>query len=156
LSKMFDFDDLGVSKNILFWYIMGTIYMRPFCRLKNVSIFNYKYFTPVTSGVDSFAYHWSTHNNWLVPPVYLVRKCINHMRLCKAKGTLVVPKSKSALFWPMLVNRFTNNFKSFVLEIREYEKSMDLLVKSSHDNSVFTHRPFNSNVIVILIDFSRI
>ena len=42
------------------------------------------YFTPDTSGVDAFAYDWSTHNNWLVPPVYLVSKCINHMRLYKS------------------------------------------------------------------------
>jgi len=49
---------------------------------KQVSIFNSKYFTPDTSvGVDAFAFDWSTHNNWLVPPVYLVSKCINHMRL---------------------------------------------------------------------------
>ena len=78
------------------------------------------------------------------------------MRLCKAKGTLVVPKWKSALLWPMLVNRFTDNFKSFVLEIREHEKPMDFFVKGSHENSVFAQKPFNSNVIVLLIDFSLI
>jgi len=29
-------------------------------------------------------------------------------------------------------------------------------VKGSHENSVFAQKPFNSNVIVLLIDFSRI
>ena len=47
------------------------------------------------------------------------------MRLCKAKGILVVPKRKSALFWHMLFNRFKDNFKRFDLETNEYEKHMD-------------------------------
>ena len=114
LSKIFDFDDWGVSKNIFNYFdtLWGPFTCDRFADFKNkkVSIFNSKYFTPATSGVDAVAYDWSTHNNWLVPPVCLVSKCINHMRLCKAKGTLVVPKWKSALFWPMLVNRFTDNF----------------------------------------------
>jgi hypothetical protein len=80
------------------------------------------------------------------------------MRLCKVKGILVVPKWKSALCWPMLVNRSKDNFKSFVLETSEYENPMNFFVKGSHENSVFaqTQKPFKSNEIVLLIDFSQI
>ena len=49
------------------------------------------------------------------------------MKLCRAKDTLVVPMWKSTLFWPMLAYKFTDNFQSFILEIREYEKPMDFL-----------------------------
>jgi hypothetical protein len=52
---------------------------------------------PGTNGVDAFAFDWSSDNNWIVPPVSLVCKAINHMFLCKAKGVLVLPKWKSAL-----------------------------------------------------------
>ncbi|VDI60152.1 Hypothetical predicted protein [Mytilus galloprovincialis] len=59
-----------------------------------------------TSGVDAFAYDWSKFNNWVVPPVNLITRAINHMQMCKAKGVLVVPKWKSAIFWPRIVDRF--------------------------------------------------
>jgi hypothetical protein len=58
-------------------------------------LFNSKYFTPESSGVDAFAYDWSGHNNWLVPPIHLVSRCLIHMQLYNAKGTLVFNKSLS-------------------------------------------------------------
>ncbi|CAC5380035.1 unnamed protein product [Mytilus coruscus] len=54
------------------------------------------------SGVDAFAYDWSKFNNWVVPPVILITRAINHMQMCKAKGVLVEPKWKSAIFWPRI------------------------------------------------------
>ena len=66
------------------------------CSNKKVSVFFSKYFTPGPSGVDAFAFDWSMNNNWVVPPINLVSKTVNHMRMCGAKGTLVIPKWKSA------------------------------------------------------------
>jgi hypothetical protein len=70
---------------------------------KKVSIFFSRFFTPGTSGVDAFAYDWSKYNNWIVSPVHLISRTISHMRMCKARGTLVIPKWKSAVFWPMII-----------------------------------------------------
>ena len=158
LSKIFDFDDWGISQNIFNYFnlLWGPFTCDRFADSKNkkVSFFNSKYFTPETSGVDAFAYDWSRYNNWLVPPINLVSKCIKHMQLCGVKGTLVVPKWKSAMFWPMLVNKFTDTFERFILEFREYEKPTIFFVKGSHENSVFAQKPLNSNVLVLLLDCS--
>jgi hypothetical protein len=76
------------------------------------------------------------------------------MQLCKAKGTLVISKWKSALFWPMLVDNFTQHLKKFVIDFREYKHSMMFFGDGSQENSVFVQKPFRSNVLVLLIDFS--
>lgn len=158
LRKFFDFDDWGIFQNIFNYFnlLWGSFTCDRFAdsRNKKVSFFNSKYFTPETSGVNAFAYDWSGYNNWLVPPINLVSKCIKHMQLCGAKGTLVVPKWKSAMFWPMLVNKFTDTFERFILEFREYEKPTIFFVKGSHENSVFAQKPLNSNVLVLLLDCS--
>jgi hypothetical protein len=61
---------------------------------------NSQFWTPGTSGVDAFVYDWSSDNNWLVPPVHCIPNVLKHMLFYKCVGTLVVPKWKSALFWP--------------------------------------------------------
>jgi hypothetical protein len=60
----------------------------------STGIFFSRYFTTDTSGVDAFAYHWSKYNNWIVPPVYLIYMTISLMRMCKTRGTLIIPKWK--------------------------------------------------------------
>ncbi|CAC5395951.1 unnamed protein product [Mytilus coruscus] len=110
LSEIFDYDDWGVSRHIFTYFssLWGPFTCDRFADSMNrkVEFFNSKYFTLDYSGVDVFAYDWSGHNNWLVPPVYLISKCLNHMQLCRARGTLVISKSKSALFCPILVDRY--------------------------------------------------
>lgn len=76
------------------------------------------------------------------------------MKLCRARGTMIVPKWKSAIFWPMLVYRFTEKFKSFVVDYKEYKHPMNFFQAGSQENSIFAQRPFGSNVIVLLLDFA--
>ena len=85
--------------------------------------------------------------------MHLVSRFLMHMQLCKAKGTLVIPKWKWALFWPMLVDNFTEHF-NFVIDFREYKHPMMFFVDGSQENSVFVQKSFRSNVLVLLIDFS--
>jgi hypothetical protein len=66
--------------------IIGCLCL-PITTIEKVTLFNPKYFTPESSGVDAFAYDWFGHNNWLVPPIHLVSRCLIHMQLCRAKGT---------------------------------------------------------------------
>jgi len=53
----------------------------------------------------------------------LISRTISHMRMCKARGTLVIPKWKSAVFWPMIINRFADNYQSYIKDLREYKNS---------------------------------
>jgi hypothetical protein len=141
ISKLFDFDDWGVCKNVFDYFnlLWGPYTCDRFADNNNrkVTLFNPKYFTPESSGVDAFAYDWFGHNNWLVPLMHLVSRCLIHMQLCKAKGTLVIPKWKSALFWPMLVDKFTEHFKKFVIDFKEYKHPMMFFVDGSQENNVF-------------------
>ena len=107
-----------------------------------------------TCGVDAFAFDWSDENNWLVPPIGLVSRVINHLCLCNAKGALVVPKWKSVLFWPMIWNDTKNCFHNFVKDSIEFYRPRNLFVIGSDKDSVFAKSPFISNVIVLKIDFS--
>ena len=64
-------------------------------------LFNSLYWNPGSLGVNSFNSDWSQDVNWLVPPVTLASRAINHLVKCKAKGTLIVPKWISPPFWPL-------------------------------------------------------
>ena len=68
---------------------------------------------PGSEEIDAFSQYWFAENNWLVPPINLV---IRHLVTCKAKGTLIVPKWKSAAFWPLI---FSKN-----LEYKQYVKDV--------------------------------
>jgi hypothetical protein len=48
------------------------------CKVDN---FNSKFWVPGTNGVGAFAFDWWSDSNWIVPPVSLVCKAINHMFL---------------------------------------------------------------------------
>lgn len=104
----------------------------------------------MSSGIDAFTYDWSVDNNWLVPPVSLIAHTIKHIQLCKAE--LVVPKWKSAIFWPMLVCPENENFISIVKDYIEYETPSRFSVRGSADNSVFSENKFISNVLVLHLD----
>ena len=125
LSKMFDFDDWGVSQNIFDFFnkLWGPFTCDTFADNKNkkVSVFFSRFFTPGTSGIDAFAYDWSKYNNWIVPPVHLISRTTSHMRMCKARCTLIISKWKSAVFWPMIINRFADNYQSYINDLREYK-----------------------------------
>ena len=63
--------------------------------------FNSSICVPSTEGEDLFRLNWAGENNWLVPPVNIIPRTINHVTACN--GTLVAPYWPSALF---LVNDF--------------------------------------------------
>ncbi|KAK3093064.1 hypothetical protein FSP39_010639 [Pinctada imbricata] len=92
LSKVFDFDDWGVS--VQFFKFIDSIYgphtVDRFADSNNTKlpIFCSKFFTTGTSGVDAFSMNWGGHNNWLVPPIYLASKVIKHCVASSAEGNI--------------------------------------------------------------------
>ena len=57
---------------------------------------------PGTEAVDAFSVSWKGENNWLVPPVYCIISAVQHLLVCGAVGTLVIPYWPSNAFWPFL------------------------------------------------------
>ena len=81
-------------------------------------LFTSLYDCPNTSGLDAFAYDWSNHNNWLVPPPHLIARTLAHLKRCCAHGTLVVPRWPAAPFWPLLADG--SGFLPFIEDHHEY------------------------------------
>ena len=106
-SKLFDFDDWAVQ-DVYFNYfnkLWGPFSCDIFADENNhkTQRFFSAFWCPSTSGADAFAHDWSPFNCWTVPPINFIVKVILHMKLCRAKDTLVIPKWPSSNFWPLLV-----------------------------------------------------
>jgi hypothetical protein len=79
---------------------------------------------------------------------------LNHLRICKGTGVLIVPLLRSALFWPLLWDFDGNKFNSFVVDKMEFQKPNNLFVVGSDKNSIFAQSPFISNVLALKLDFT--
>ena len=60
--------------------------------------FNSRYYRPGTSQVNAFTANWHHENNWLCPPIRLIGSTIRHLKVCKARCTLLVPMWVSSYF----------------------------------------------------------
>ena len=113
-----DFDDWQVTEDVFndldsLWGrhtedCFATYYNRKIAR------YFFRFWNPETSGIDAFMQSWEVEICWLVPPVYLIPRTLAYMYSQGAKGTLVVPLWKSAVFWPLL----TNIYCSFIQDLR--------------------------------------
>jgi hypothetical protein len=157
-SKIFDYDDWEINQ-LVFNYldqIWGPFSFHRFADNKNYKVaeFNSQFLTGI-EGVDAFAYDWSNDNNWLVPPIHYIPNVINHMLKYRCYGIFVVPKWKSALFWPCIVKN-SGEFEWFVKDKIEYVYPRNFFKAGSHKESVFARSSFISNVLVLKIDCRNI
>ena len=96
--------------------------------------------------VDAFTQDWSS--------LAIVGKVLAPtMRSSLVRGTLVVPMSKSAYFWPFLS---TNGFhlNSFIADWMYLPSRPDLFVKGRAKNSLFSTDHFKSRCLAPRIDFA--
>jgi hypothetical protein len=84
----------------------------------------------------------------IVPPVYLIRKALNHLLYSKANGTLVAPYWPSSPFSPMIFGE-TSNLKQFVCEILLFNDPKDIYVQGRNKATIFGSTYFTSMVIVL-------
>ena len=106
ISKSIDTDDWTIDFET-FNYVQqnfGNFTVNRFASDSNnkVEKFNSKFYCPTTKGVNAFTFDWSKEFNWLCPPISLVGACINHLKSCKGRGVLLVPRWESAFYWPLL------------------------------------------------------
>ena len=135
LSKIYDYDDWSV-KECVFQDISarwGPFTVDRFASAENAKLtrFNSKFYSPGTEQVDALSISWSKENNYLVPPVYLVPKVIQHLRISRATGVLFVPQWPSAAFWPLIINEF-GYFRDFVRDYRIYDNQANKCVFSKN------------------------
>ena len=111
LSKTIDLDDWKLSPLLfdLLQKMWGPFTIQRFAASYNTQLprFNSRFWSPEAEAVDAFTQNWSHEMNWICSPVSLIMRICKakgtlvvprHMSVCKAKGTLVVPSWPSAIF----------------------------------------------------------
>lgn len=156
LSKCLDLDDWGVSDRIFAYFskTVGPFTLDVFANDHNSKCLRFfsKHFCSQTSGVDAFSFSWKNEFIWAVPPPKFIVKVLLHANACKAKGVLIIPKWQSAHFWPAIHEMLQSNDNKLVI-LMEYQKPKNFFIKGSARNAVFSEAAFNSNVLVLRMDF---
>ena len=85
ISKIIDYSD-WIVKNPTFKFLTkkwGTMIVDRFASYKNSkrSRFNSKHLCPSTEAENAISQDWLNQANWLVPPIYLLPKCLTHFAL---------------------------------------------------------------------------
>ena len=68
--------------------------------------YNSLYFETNSEWLDAFSCHWTwgphatRENNWIHPPYQLVGQVLQHLALCGAQGTVILPRWEAAPWWP--------------------------------------------------------
>ena len=131
----------------------GPFTLDPFASniTKKVTKFYSRIWCQGSQGVDAFAYSWQNEVCWLVPPPKLIPRTIKHMRQCKARGILIVPKWQSAIFWPIIHDG--SEWRNGISLLLEYVKPKNFFIKAAGGNNLFNENAFTSNVLVLNVNF---
>ena len=154
-SKIVDFDDWCVS-NDYFRAIdsrWGPFTVDCFASYANTKLprFYSRFYSPNTLGVDALSHSWQGENCWLVPPVCLVTQVIEHVKLCKCVGALVVPYWPSAIFWPSIINE-GRSFRSYIVDFLYIAEGKRVFVHGVNKNCIFGSDNFSSSVLFLRIN----
>ena len=106
ISKSIDVDDYMLSPDIfaaldILW---GPHTIDRFSSFKTRQIprFCSRWRNPGAEVIDALSVSWSSENNWVFSPPFLVPKVLKHMLRYGADGTLIAPHWASASWWPLL------------------------------------------------------
>ncbi len=155
LSRVIDHDDWGISQECFeyFNYLHGPFTCDRFANKENAKcmLFNSRFYSPGCMAVDAFCQNWAGQNNWVVPPVNQVARCIDHFLVCKAKGMLVAPKWTSQLFYPLLFDSHENP-KKLVQWWYEVQNLHGVLVPGKNNDSIMHPDKLKSPLLFLWID----
>lgn len=88
---------------------------------KQLTRFNSTFSCPGSKHMDHFSLLWHGENNWVVPPIYLIPRVINHIVATRSSGTLVVPKWPSSVFWPFVCETRDKVFTAWSFQRSNYQ-----------------------------------
>ena len=156
LSRILDIDDCAISTEFFQFTdeLWGPHSVDRFASSNNAktTLFNSLYWNPGSLGVNSFNSDWSQGENWLVLPVTLASRAINHLVKCKAKGILIVPKWTSP-FW-QLIFQDGLEYKPYVTDVLEFTETEIILEVGMNVNSIFARDDFKGKLLAIRLDAS--
>ena len=117
--------------------------------------FKSRFRVPGSEAVDAFSASRTGENNWLVPPVQCIIRVVQHLLVCTAVGTLVVPYWPSNAFWPFL---FTSSveYQPYVIEsiyiIIYFPDPSGIFALGCYKDSLIGSDKFNRAVLAVRID----
>ena len=156
LSKIIDSDDWSIQDHIFHLLNVrhGPFTLDAFASniTTHVPKFYSKFWCHGTAGVDAFAYTWRGENCWVVPPPKPVPLTIKHMKQCKAKGVLVVPRWQTSSYWPLLHNG--SSWVKGISLLLEYSHPKKFFKPAPWGNQMFSELPFKSNIIILGLNFT--
>ncbi len=116
--------------------------------------FNSKFHCPNTEQVDALAIGWGSENNYLVPPVSLIPKVLQHMNSFAGFGTLITPYWPSAPFFPLL-KQDKKKFHVFVKDLIFIPETKNLIKQGNNRKVHIGSEHFKSGILVLRIDFQK-
>ncbi len=121
MSKICDKSDWYINPEIFRFLnsIWGNFTIDRFATYYNcqTSRFNSRWWNPGTEAVDAFSQDWSQDINWVVPPVNMIKKALDHCLNCRAVACFVVPVWKSSYFWSFIHSE-KSGFAYFIWDVK--------------------------------------
>jgi hypothetical protein len=115
ISKIQDCDDWQITKEFFDHIdsLWGPHTVDCFASFYNAKLkrFFSRFWNPGCQGVYAFFQSWEGENCLIVPPVHLVPRVLSYMNTQSTIGTLIVPYWTSAVFWPLLWQRYLPNIR---------------------------------------------
>ena len=154
ISHIVDFDDWYTTPEFFAHLdrLWGQHTVDRFANAANAHLprFNSRFRVPGTEAVDAFSISWNGENNWLVPPVHCITRAVQHLLVCGAVGTLVVPYWPSNVFWPFL---FANaiQFQPYVPAYINFPDPAGIFSLGRYKDSLIGSDRFNSAVLAVRI-----
>jgi hypothetical protein len=157
LSRIVDFDDWGISSDILFLLQreFGNFEVDWFASDYNAKlpVFYSRFWNPSCTGIDAFAEYWGDKFGLFVPPISIIHRVLRKMRTDRAKGLLVVPYWKSAIFWPLLCP--DGHFIGEVEQIIDIPTQKEFYVRCKNGKGIFGNVDLNFRMLAIKLCFQR-
>ena len=153
-SRVTDFNNWGVRAE---WFvkICSTFNLNPTVdrfadfRNKKVKRYNSRFYHSGAEATDAFSQDWGEDVNWVVPPLYLVNRALEHARFCKAIIILVTPLWKSTVFWPQ-VQRIMQSQSNIV---RGKIVMGDIFEGGTTPSSIFGSPTWKGESLALYLDF---
>jgi hypothetical protein len=77
-------------------------------------IFYSNFWCEETLGIDAFCHNWNREIAWICPPIKLIIRVIQRIKISKISGVLLVPEWQTSYFWPEIFDqnkKLTNLFR---------------------------------------------
>ena len=154
-SRIIEYDDWGIHPK-WFAHIASRLGHTDFDRFADqyntkTVLYNSRFYTESTAGIDCFTQDWRGYLNWVVPPMFLVGRALEYMRLLRCAGILVIPIWYSSYFWPLLQDMISD-----CPEIVEGQLTLgDVYVHYQNKAALFGSSKWKGKTLAIRLNFNN-